>query len=359
MSHAYDDEVVLPTLKNQLLLNLGRRVNASRIMFSAPEIDLDDYDCIIVCMSGGKDSIATLLHLLDLGVDRSKVELWHHDVDGREGSNLMDWHFCADYNRKLAAAFDMPLYFSWLQGGFEGEMLKENGYGMPHMVETPEGLLTLKRDTKRAKPATRRKFPQVSANLQTRWCSSALKIDVGRRALNNQQRFLGKRTLFCTGERREESSNRSKYNQLEVHSCSSKRRYVDTWRPVLEWSEEEIWDCLKKNGVIAPVPYRLGWGRSSCATCIFNNVSIWATLLHYMPERVHQIAEYEGQFGLTISRDKKSVLELAKHSAPMMIEDREALDQASKCDYQLPVTCKPKDWVMPAGAFNEGSCGPT
>ena len=28
----------------------------------------------------------------DPGVDISKIELWHHDVDGREGSALqMDW----------------------------------------------------------------------------------------------------------------------------------------------------------------------------------------------------------------------------------------------------------------------------
>ena len=37
--------------------------------------------------------LAALLRLLDLGVDRDRLELWHHDVDGREGSTLMDWPF--------------------------------------------------------------------------------------------------------------------------------------------------------------------------------------------------------------------------------------------------------------------------
>lgn len=52
--------------------------------------DLESYDRIIVAFSGGKDSLATFLHLLDAGVDRNRIELWHHLVDGR-GRNFMDW----------------------------------------------------------------------------------------------------------------------------------------------------------------------------------------------------------------------------------------------------------------------------
>jgi len=218
--HQHDDKTIIPGLRSQLGLSLGNgSLIPEKSYFSAPSVEINDYDRIVLCMSGGKDSIACLLNLIDIGVDLSMVELWHHDVDGREGSTLMDWPFMADYNRQLAAAFGLPIYFSWLEGGFEGEMLKEDSYSRPHHVETPDGLITLERDTRRAKPGTRMKFPQVSANLQTRWCSSALKIDVGRRALNNQSRFDGKKVLFITGERREESPNRAKYNQLEPQTC--------------------------------------------------------------------------------------------------------------------------------------------
>ena len=94
-----------------------------------------------------------------------------------------------------------------------------------------------------------------------------MKIDVGRRALNNQDRFRGKKILFVTGERREESANRAKYNQLEAHACDRRSgrtaRRVDVWRPVLHWTEELVWEVLEKHRVSAPVPYRLGWSRSS------------------------------------------------------------------------------------------------
>lgn len=366
MSDQYDDQMVIPGLGDSLGVDLresSRSPSEDGVYFSAPSVDLDQYDRVVLCMSGGKDSIASLAHLLDEGVDPGSIELWHHDVDGREGSTLMDWPFMADYNRKLADAFDLPLYFSWLEGGFEGEMLKENSYGRPHKIETPEGLVTLDRDTRRAKPGTRLKFPQVSASLQTRWCSSALKIDVGRRALNNQSRFDGKRVLFVTGERREESTNRAKYNQLEPHACDRrsgrKARHVDAWRPVLHWSEEQVWDALKRHGVLPPVPYRLGWGRSSCMKCIFNDPTIWATLREHFPGSLDDIAAYEDRFGTTIHRSRIPIKDVSRQAEPLSIQDTEALDQALRTEYTLPVRSEPDEWFMPTGAFSRSGCGPS
>jgi 3'-phosphoadenosine 5'-phosphosulfate sulfotransferase (PAPS reductase)/FAD synthetase len=324
------------------------------VEFEKTEVDLSAYDRLIVCLSG-KDAIACFLRLIDLGVDLSKVELWHHDVDGREGSTLADWPFMASYCRAFADAFGVPIYFSWLEGGFEGEMLKENSVSGAHMVETPDGLVRLERNSK---PGTRLKFPQVSASLTTRWCSSALKIDVARRAITNQERFTGQRTLFITGERREESAGRSKYNQFEPHYCSAKKRQVDHWRPVLHLDEQAIWDLLRKHRVVPPVPYRLGWPRSSCQTCIFNSDSIWATIGLYFPDRLERIDAYERQFGVSIARSGKTVAERAAGAEAFEITDNEALVQARSKDYFLPVLLEPgQEWVMPPGAFGNEGCG--
>lgn len=359
-AHSFDDQIVIPSLQQQLGL-FDAPEDESGVYFNASEIDLEPYDHFLVFFSGGKDSWACLLHLLDLGVDRSRIECHHHLVDGNEGSALMDWLFSDSYAHKVAEAYSLSYYRSWLQHGFEGELNKHDSYSHPHKVETPDGLVTLLRDTKRAKPGTRRRFPQQSASLQTRWCSSALKIDLGRRLITNQSRFDGKKVLVITGERRAESSNRATYNQFSPHVCDrrngKKARHVDAWRPVLNWSEEQVWDKLREHGVIAPVPYRLGWSRSSCMACIFNSPSIWSTLHAHFPERTQRIADYEDEFGTTISRKQQNVVELAKQARPIEITDMEALQQAMSDEYTLPLFTTNDKWEMPPGAFGTEGCG--
>ncbi len=360
----YDDSVIIPAIGQQLCLMGFEQEPVAKAVgtyFDAPNIDLGDYDRIVVAMSG-KDSIACLLALIEQGADMSRVEIWHHAVDGREGSTLMDWAFNDSFIEKLGEAFNLPAYFSWLKGGIEGEMLKQNSHSQPHVIQTPDGLVELERDTNRSQPGTRRQFPQQSASLATRWCSSAAKIDVGRRALTNQDRFLGKKTLFVTGERRAESSNRARYNQLEPHAVDRRSgrlgRHVDAWRPVLHWSEEMVWDALERHRVEAPVPYRLGWSRSSCMTCIFNSAAIWATLQRYFPDRVRPIARYEDEFKSTISRQRINVLDLSSTAEAFRITDLEALAQADKCEYTLPIfTPEGQEWQLPAGAFGKEGCG--
>jgi hypothetical protein len=70
-----------------------------------PNINPASYDRVIIAFSGGKDSLALLLLMLDMGVPRERIELHHHAVDGREGSTLMDWPVTEGYCEAIAKAF--------------------------------------------------------------------------------------------------------------------------------------------------------------------------------------------------------------------------------------------------------------
>lgn len=66
----FDDQVVLPSLESVLTgISSCQRCDDRTTYFSAPDVDLSLYDHIIVCLSGGKDSIAAYLRLVDMGVD--------------------------------------------------------------------------------------------------------------------------------------------------------------------------------------------------------------------------------------------------------------------------------------------------
>ena len=246
---------------------------------------LSDYSKIIVYFSGGKDSLACVLHLLELGVPRHKIELWHHLVDGK-GKRLMDWACTSAYCQAVADALGIPLFFSWKVGGFEGEMLRENALTQPTQFETPEGEIKQVGGT-RGKPNIRRKYPMAVADLEKRWCSPYVKIDVAAVALRNQSRFNHAKTLTGSGERAEESPGRAKYKTFEpdrtdnrgkwvsqlkpyehlpemVFKASKRARHVDRWRPVHGWAEEGIWAIIERWKINPHPAYHLGWGRVSC-----------------------------------------------------------------------------------------------
>lgn len=319
---------------------------------------LNEYDHIIIAFSGGKDSTAAFLHLLERGVDLDKVELWHHEVDGRETGTFMDWEVTSDYCRKFAEAFGVPLYFSWRIGGFRRALYRENQRTAPVKFETPDEGIKQTGGT-RGKKTTRRMWPAKSGDLMTRWCSSKLKIDVGRAALAGQSRFENKKTLFITGERAQESAKRAKYNEFEIHKTDNRDgkrvvRHVDHWRPVLKWSEEEVWEIIERHNVRAHPAYFLGFGRCSCAGCIFGSPNQWKTLSEINPELFNELADTEEDLDHTIDNEE-TVREMAARGRRWDGDDS-YIDIANSESYTAGIFVEDGSWELPSGAFGE-NCG--
>lgn len=322
--------------------------------------ELNDYDVIYIGFSGGKDSVACVLNLLKMGVEPSKIELHHHDIDGRESDTFMDWECTRGYCQRFAEDLGLKIYFSWKKGGFEREMLRENSRTAPVRYEVPidGGIKILESGGTGGKENTRRKFPQVSADLSTRWCSSYLKIGVCSSSISGQDRFNGKSVLLITGERAEESPNRALYYKFEAHSANAptKSRTVHQYRMVHAWTTEDVWEIMQEFSIDPHPAYKLNLGRCSCMGCIFGNADQWAMIQSIEPERFEKIAQYEEEFGFTIQRDK-SVRELAE-TGSFTVNDPELVKLATSKHYNQPVVIDKSKWELPIGAYAEG-CGPT
>lgn len=213
----------------------------------------------------------------------------------------------------------------------------------------------------KSKPNTRRKFPAKGADLRTRWCSSFLKIEPGAvtlRAMFNDR----ERVFFLTGERREESNNRAKYAEREVHRAhADSKRWITHWRPVIDWSEAEVWNIIERHSIAPHPAYRLGWGRLSCMTCIFGSANQWASVRAIAPGQFEEIAQMEEDFGHTIDA-KRSVRELADRGQvyPMLntMLGRVLAQTAMGTEFRPEWVSMHDNWKMPAGAFGE-STGPS
>ena len=320
--------------------------------------DLYSYDKYIVSFSGGKDSTACLLFLLDNGVPRERIELWHQEIDGR-GESLFDWEVTPDYCKKLGDAFGIPVFYQWKEGGFMREMTRENAKTAPIHYKNSEGVFVLD-NTERGKVSTRQKFPQPSPDLRVRWCSAYLKIDVCAAVLRNDERFRNIRTLVLSGERGEESKQRAGYAILEPDRADLRNgrkftRHIDRFRPIRDWKEHQIWDLLEKFRVRPHPCYFMGFGRCSCKFCIFGNCHQFASAACVSQQQAERLITFEKDFGYTMKRDI-NLATLIKKGKPYEAITDELVTLATSFEYSAPVLVpEGQMWQLPAGAFK--SCG--
>lgn len=89
------------------------------------QTDILSYDKYLVQFSGGKDSSAVFLYLLEEGVSLNKIELWHQDIDGLRGGFLR-----LENNPQLLSPV-LPMLSECLsnlqgkEGGFQRELLQQ------------------------------------------------------------------------------------------------------------------------------------------------------------------------------------------------------------------------------------------
>lgn len=345
-----------------------------------------------MAFSGGKDSVSAVLYLLDLGVPKDKIILLHHMIDGDGPNDIleMDWSMTNDYCKKFADAMGLKIKFSWREGGFAKETLR-NGASAPVYFEEVESDVIVKTNgdnwtkseelRKQIKKLSeigedtaaleeelkslgyRYKFPAKTASLRTRWCSSALKIEVCDRILRySQSTFKNCKVIIVDGVRREESSNRNLYNEIEKHSTNAhtKNRFVHAWRPIIEWSESQVWDITKRYSVRPMPSYYAGFNRCSCAFCIFSMPEHFAGARQLMPERFEKLVKLEKDLGFTLDNKKDliSYIGQATSCVPPNINGKILeIIRTGIVPKDYIIVNGEDEWELPVGAFKGAKGG--
>ena len=390
-----------------------------------PELlPLEDYDLIVVLFSGGKDSLACYLHLLELGVPKEKIEFWHHDIDGGHPSRRMDWPCTNSYVKAIAEAENVKLRVSYRVNGFFGELYRigasepiewvDPDTGETKQCKLSSNYLKCKELKKQATEemeellkqyGCRLKFPSKTGDLSRRWCSAYLKIDVAASVISNldslheleqiggkRHKFpakadahsgrwcsgnlkasvqdsvmanvnevrTDKRILIVSGERRGESTGRSKYNEMEIHrtnAVAKAHRVVHQWRCCIDWTEKDVWEIIRRHRVNPHPCYRAGWNRCSCMMCIFSAPKHMAGIRELFPDDYAALRHDEEVLNFTV--DNKYNLDDYTGEAESCVSHKDPDVIRSLVTGKFEEDVYVKEWDYPAGAFHGaegGSC---
>ncbi|MDR1056470.1 MAG: phosphoadenosine phosphosulfate reductase family protein [Prevotellaceae bacterium] len=82
------------------------------------------------------------------------------------------------------------------------------------------------------------------------------------------------------------------YRRKEILSLS-RTRATDVWRPVFDWTAQQVIDYILDNGLEPNPLYKMGFKRVGCFPCIMSTKPEVYQIIQRFPERIVEIAEYE------------------------------------------------------------------
>lgn len=237
---------------------------------------LRDGAALVLSVSGGKDSDAMCHHLLE----RRQTEGWSGDVvmiHADLGSRV-EWHQTPDYVQKLAQRKGVPL----------------------HVVRWTHGDLIDRIWQRYYKDPSRPGWPSA----QMRYCTADLKRGPISREL--RRLFPSGNVICAMGLRAQESQTRARRPTFSLRpdtSAPTKGRFVYDWLPIHDWTETDVWGCIRRHGNIHHEAYSLGNHRLSCALCVLASLNDLINGAVHNPDTYREYCRIEAVTGYSFRKD--------------------------------------------------------
>lgn len=139
---------------------------------------------------------------------------------------------------------------------------------------------------------------------RARFCTAAMKRDVGRRLMTELVRDLNllrpARILHCLGLRAAESTARARKEPFQFDAAASNktRRQVWAWLPIHDYSDAEVWARIHATGVPYHPVYDLGVRRLSCTFCPLAGRADLVRACQLRPESAQDYLRLEIELGV-------------------------------------------------------------
>tara|TARA_R110002110_G_scaffold198733_1_gene409278 strand:- start:2025 stop:2957 length:933 start_codon:yes stop_codon:yes gene_type:complete len=216
----------------------------------------------IASISGGKDSAAMALHLMEQGIEFEPVFFdtgWEH-----------------------------PDVYEYLRGELADKIGKvlEITPPLPKLTEEKEAL-AIKYEARLGHTSAMVRWilhKGMFPNRLGRWCTDHLKIKAIRKHLKTFDYPVN-----CVGVRAAESKARAKLPERELSTSLG----CMVWRPLIKWTEQDVIDIHHRHG-LAPNPlYLKGAKRVGCWPCIYSRKSEVQFMAAKDPTRIDLIRDLE------------------------------------------------------------------
>lgn len=139
-----------------------------------------------------------------------------------------------------------------------------------------------------------------------RWCTRELKIEPLRRYHDRLIEMTGIETVSVMGIRAAESDARAKMAEWEDEPEGQRSWGGYVWRPLLQWSIEDVLAIHNRHGVKVNPLYQRGHSRVGCYPCIYAGKEEIALIAQHSPGRIDEIRQLEADMlALRITRNEE------------------------------------------------------
>jgi 3'-phosphoadenosine 5'-phosphosulfate sulfotransferase (PAPS reductase)/FAD synthetase len=257
---------------------------------------------LILSVSGGKDSDAMSHHLLE----KRQREDWPGDVVMVHADlGRAEWSITPEYVEGFARRKGVDLHIVRWTAGDLIDRIWQRYYKDPSRPCWPSSAM--------------------------RYCTSDLKRGPISKWIRNT--YPTGEVICAMGLRADESPARKRREEFcERKDCTAptKGRYTYDWLPIQQWSDDDVWACIKAHGGEHHPAYTYGNQRLSCALCVLASLNDLMNGAEHNPDvyrelcRIEAVTGYSFRQGFWLSDLRPDLLPAETREAVQMHKEEAA-----------------------------------